>query len=44
MYGMSRYRSDRGTEPAELVLGFGNVKESAIVEAMRRVGPVLRGR
>ena len=44
VYGMSRYRSDRGREPAELVLGFGNVKESAIVEAMRRVGPVLRGR
>ena len=44
VYGMSRYRNDRGTEPAELVLGFGNVKESAIVDAMRRVGPVLRGR
>ena len=43
VYGMSRYRSDRGTEPAELVLGFGNVKESAIVDAMRRVAPVLRG-
>ena len=27
VYGMSRYRSDRRTEPAELVLGFGNVKE-----------------
>src|SRR4029453_7976109 len=38
VYGMSRYRSDRGTEPAELVLGFGNVRESAIVDAMRRVG------
>jgi GntR family transcriptional regulator / MocR family aminotransferase len=44
VYGMSRYRSDRGTEPAELVLGFGNVRESAIVVAMRRVGPVLQGR
>jgi GntR family transcriptional regulator / MocR family aminotransferase len=44
VYGMSRYRSDRGTEPAELVLGFGNVRESAIVDAMRRVGPVLQGR
>ena len=43
VYGMSRYRSDRGTEPAELVLGFGNVKESAIVDAMRRVAPVPRG-
>ena len=41
VYGMSRYRNDRGTEPAELVLGFGNVKESAILDAMRRVGPVL---
>jgi GntR family transcriptional regulator/MocR family aminotransferase len=44
VYGMSRYRSDRRTEPAELVLGFGNVKGSAIVDAMRRVGPILRGR
>jgi GntR family transcriptional regulator / MocR family aminotransferase len=43
VYGMSRYRSDRGIEPAELVLGFGNVRESAIVDAMRRVGPVLQG-
>jgi hypothetical protein len=24
------------------VLGFGNVRESAIVDALRRVGPVLR--
>ncbi len=31
---MSRYRNDRGTEPAELVLGFGNVKESAILDAI----------
>jgi GntR family transcriptional regulator/MocR family aminotransferase len=44
VYGLSRYRSDRATEPAALVLGFGNVRESAIVESMRRVGPVLSGR
>ncbi|MEP6649753.1 MAG: PLP-dependent aminotransferase family protein [Lapillicoccus sp.] len=47
VYGMSRYHSDRGTEPAELaelVLGFGNVRESAITEAMRRVAPALLGR
>ncbi|HEU4332603.1 MAG TPA: PLP-dependent aminotransferase family protein [Lapillicoccus sp.] len=44
VYGMSRYRSDRGTEPAELVLGFGNVSERAIAEAMRRVAPALTGR
>jgi GntR family transcriptional regulator / MocR family aminotransferase len=43
VYGMSRYRNNRGTEPAELVLGFGNVRESSIVEAMGRVGPVLQG-
>lgn len=41
VYGMSRYRSDGGTEPAELVLGFGNVRESAIAAAMARVGPRL---
>jgi len=44
VYGMSRYRSDRGTEPAELVLGFGNVRETAIADAVRRVGPLLQGR
>jgi GntR family transcriptional regulator/MocR family aminotransferase len=43
VYGMSRYRSDGTTEPVELVLGFGNVTERAISEAMRRVGPVLSG-
>ena len=43
VYGMSRYRSDRRTEPAELVLGFGNVTERAIADAMRHVGPVLSG-
>ena len=41
VYGMSRYRSDRRTEPAELVLGFGNVTERAITESMRHVGPML---
>jgi GntR family transcriptional regulator/MocR family aminotransferase len=43
VYGMSRYRSDHGAEPARLVLGFGNVTERAIAESMRRVGPVLSG-
>jgi GntR family transcriptional regulator/MocR family aminotransferase len=43
VYGMSRYRSDRGTEPAQLVLGFGNVTERAITESVRRVGPALSG-
>jgi GntR family transcriptional regulator/MocR family aminotransferase len=42
VYGMSRYRSDHATDPAELVLGFGNIRESAIVDAVRRVAPVLR--
>ena len=44
VYGMSRYRSDRATEPAELVLGFGNVREAAIAAAVARVGPALTGR
>ena len=43
VYGMSRYRSSGATEPAELVLGFGNVRDGAIAEALARVGPVLRG-
>src|SRR6185503_16860049 len=30
VYGMSRYRSDGATEPAELVIGFGNVPEHLI--------------
>jgi GntR family transcriptional regulator / MocR family aminotransferase len=43
VYGMSRYRSDGATEPAQLVLGFGNVPERVIVDTMRRVGPALSG-
>jgi GntR family transcriptional regulator/MocR family aminotransferase len=43
VYGMSRYRGDGGTEPAELVLGFGNVRESAIADAVARIGGALGG-
>ncbi len=43
VYGMSRYRSDGSTEPAELVLGFGNVRDGAIAGAVARVGGALGG-
>ena len=42
VYGMSRYRSDGGTEPPELVIGFGNVTEPAIGRGIVVLGEVLR--
>ncbi len=39
--GMSRFRSDRAVEPAELVLGFGNVRDAALAAAIERIGPEL---
>ena len=42
VYGMSRYRSDGATEPPELLLGFGNVTETAIHRGITVLGEVLR--
>ena len=43
VYGMSRYRSDGATEPAELVIGFGNVPEHLIRRGVGVLGDVVRG-
>jgi len=39
---MSRYRASGATEPAELVIGFGNVSESAIRRGIAAVGELHR--
>lgn len=41
VYGMSRYRADGATEPAQLVIGFGNVRDHAIAEAVQRIADAL---
>jgi GntR family transcriptional regulator/MocR family aminotransferase len=42
LYGMSRYRSTGATHPPELVLGFGNLSESAIERGIAAIGDLLR--
>ncbi|GAA3217002.1 PLP-dependent aminotransferase family protein [Actinocorallia longicatena] len=42
LYGMSAHRSDGGTAPPRLVLGFGNLPEQVIREAVPLVAPLLR--
>jgi GntR family transcriptional regulator / MocR family aminotransferase len=41
IYGMSRYRADRATTPAQLVLGFGNLNERAIRSGLATLKEVL---
>lgn len=41
LHGMSRYRAGGGAEPAQLVLGFGNVRASAIRWGIEEVGDLL---
>jgi GntR family transcriptional regulator / MocR family aminotransferase len=43
LYGMSGRRFDGSTEPAELVVGFGNLREGAIEEGVAAIGDLLRG-
>ncbi|HEX6339382.1 MAG TPA: PLP-dependent aminotransferase family protein [Jiangellaceae bacterium] len=43
LYGMSVYRASRATTPPQLVLGFGNLTESAIAEGIAAIGDLLRG-
>ncbi|KIF04550.1 GntR family transcriptional regulator [Streptomyces sp. RSD-27] len=43
LYGMSACRAARAAVPAQLVLGFGNVSERAITEAIAAVGDLLAG-
>ncbi len=40
---MSANRWGKATEPAELVLGFGNISERAIRDGVARVGELLCG-
>ncbi len=41
LYGMSDYRASGASEPAELVLGFGNLRQSAIRQGIEAVGELL---
>ena len=43
LYGMSEQRSDGSPEPAQLVLGFGNLTERAIAAGIAKVGELLCG-
>ena len=40
--GMSAYRSSGATRPAQLVLGFGNLSETAIERGIAAIGDLLR--
>jgi GntR family transcriptional regulator/MocR family aminotransferase len=42
LYGMSTYRSSGADEPAQLVLGFGDLSERSIVTGIAAVGDLLR--
>jgi GntR family transcriptional regulator/MocR family aminotransferase len=42
LYGMSSQRSSGSAEPAQLVLGFGNLSERAIAAGIAAVGDLLR--
>jgi GntR family transcriptional regulator/MocR family aminotransferase len=42
LYGMSRYRSSGETSPPQLVVGFGNVRETAIAQGIATIGDLLR--
>jgi GntR family transcriptional regulator / MocR family aminotransferase len=41
LYGMSRYRVDRATDPTQLVLGFGNLSANAITRGVAAIADVL---
>ena len=42
VYGMSRYRNDGATEPAQLVIGFGTLPQPAIELGVDILGKVIR--
>jgi GntR family transcriptional regulator / MocR family aminotransferase len=44
IYGMSAFRANGAARPPELVLGFGNVTESAIERGIAAIGDLLRAR
>ena len=41
LYGMSAYRADHGTDPPQLVLGFGNTNQRAIEAGIAILGDLL---
>jgi GntR family transcriptional regulator/MocR family aminotransferase len=41
LYGMSQYRADGATEPARLVLGFGNLTDTAINHGIQSITDLL---
>jgi GntR family transcriptional regulator / MocR family aminotransferase len=43
LYGMSRYRADEATDPAQLVLGFGNLSVGAITRGIAAIADLLAG-
>jgi GntR family transcriptional regulator / MocR family aminotransferase len=42
IYGMSANRSTKSPDPPQLVLGFGNLSQGAIVEGITRLAPLLQ--
>jgi GntR family transcriptional regulator / MocR family aminotransferase len=40
---MSTYRDSRATEPAQIVLGFGNLSEGAIERGIEAIRDLLSG-
>ena len=44
LYGMSGYRSTGVTDPPELVLGFGNLSETAIERGIAAIGDLLQAK
>jgi GntR family transcriptional regulator / MocR family aminotransferase len=42
LYGMSQYRSSGATHPPQLVLGFGNLRESAIARGIATIDDLLQ--
>jgi GntR family transcriptional regulator/MocR family aminotransferase len=43
LYGMSAFRSDGATVPAQLILGFGNISERSIRAGVAAIGDLLAG-
>jgi GntR family transcriptional regulator/MocR family aminotransferase len=42
--GMSEFRADGATTPAQLVIGFGNTGERSIAAGIAAIGDLLEGR
>jgi GntR family transcriptional regulator/MocR family aminotransferase len=42
IYGMSANRSTRSPDPPQLVLGFGNLSQRAIIDGITQAAPLLQ--